>query len=353
MRKVFSMFFLSIIMILTGCGSNEEQVESSSEILDTIATITKYSEGDSVQRVVLRMGITSGDTSNEYIATQYLAKLLEEKSNGEIKLEVVPDAKLGNDIAMLEMCSSGKLDMTFGETGRLGLWVKEAEIFQLPYMFDEFSSIREVLFETVEGQRLLKKFYDKKNWVVVDTAYNGTRQVTSNFPINSPSDMKDMKLRVPNAQANLEFATNVGAQAVPMNFSDVYLALETGIVDGQENPLSTINSSKFNEVQTHIALTNHILNDQAYIVSKSTFNILSTEHQNILEEAISETAEFHTSLFVEDEKVLIDYFKEQGVTITEPDNYEFKELMKNSYDRYLRENGVVGKELYQVINSKK
>ncbi len=331
---------LATTLLLTSCGGGTKTEGDAAASSDAPAA---------TEKVVLEFGMTSGVQSNEYKAVTFLNDKLKEKSNGQLELNIFPDAQLGDDRAMIDQCIAGQLDMTFGETGRFGLWVKEAELFQLPYVFDNFDDLRASLFETEEGKALVQKLADEQNIMLVDTAYNGTRQTTSNFPINSIADMQGMKLRVPNAQANLEFATNIGASPTPMAFSEVYLALQTNAVDGQENPLSAIKTSKFYEVQSHIALTNHIINDQGYLVSKQTYESLSPELQQILTDSIKEAVEYHTSLFVDDEASLIDFFKEQGVTITEPDMTEARSMMQPSYDRYLSESGEAGKTLYDAI----
>ncbi|MFV0503332.1 MAG: sialic acid TRAP transporter substrate-binding protein SiaP [Lachnospirales bacterium] len=352
MKKILASV-LGVIFIFTSCGGGQGKDYKTENENKTIATEDSKAESDSqaepIETITLEFGMTSGVQSNEYKAVEFLKEILGEKSNGALELNIFPDAQLGDDRAMIDQCIAGQLDITLGETGRLGLWLKEAELFQLPYVFDDYEDLRTSLFETEEGKTLIQKFEDELNIIFVDTAYNGTRQTSSNFPINSIEDMKGMKLRVPNAQANLEFATNIGASPTPMAFSEVYLALQTNAVDGQENPLSAIKSSKFYEVQSHIALTNHILNDQGYLVSKATFDTLTPELQNILMESIKEAVEYHTELFVEDEKGLIDFFEGEGVTITKPNMSKARAMMQPSYDRYLSESGDAGKALYDAI----
>ncbi len=344
MKKLLACI-LATSFIFTSCGAG-----GSATTEDTGATASDSSSDTTTgEPIVLEFGMTSGVQSNEYKAVEFLNETLKEKSNGQLELNIFPDAQLGDDRAMIDQVMAGQLDMTFGETGRLGLWVKEAEIFQLPYVFDDYEDLRSSLFDTEEGQALIQKLEDENNIMLVDTAYNGTRQTTSNFPIETIDDMKGMKLRVPNAQANLEFATNIGASPTPMAFSEVYLALQTNAVDGQENPLSAIKTSKFYEVQSYIAMTNHILNDQGYLVSKQTYDSLSPELQTILIESIKEACAYHTALFQEDEANLIEFFKGEGVTITYPDTSGARAMMQPSYDRYLSESGEEGQKLYDAI----
>ena len=228
--------------------------------------------------------------------------------------------------------------MVFAETGRLGLWEPELEIFSYPFAFDDFDHLMRTLNETEYGKGISEKL-EARGWKILADAYNGTRQTTSNRAINSIDDMKGMKLRVPNADANLAFANYSGAAATPMPFAEVYLALKTNAVDGQENPLSTIDAQKFYEVQKYCALTGHIINDNNYIISKIIFDKLSPAQQEAITKATVEAAEFHTKTFQEDEETLIAKFEEQGMTITTPDRAAFREACAPMYDEYVEKYG--------------
>ena len=157
--------------------------------------------------------------------------------------------------------------------------------------------------------------------------------------INSIEDMKGLKLRVPNAAANLAFAEYSGAAATPMPFAEVYLALKTNAVDGQENPLSTIDAQKFYEVQPYCALTGHIINDNNYIISKIVYDKLSPAQQEAITKATVEAAEFHTNKFIEDETALLEKFEEMGMTITTPDKTAFREACAPMYEEYVAKFG--------------
>ncbi|WP_067140328.1 sialic acid TRAP transporter substrate-binding protein SiaP [Oceanivirga salmonicida] len=300
----------------------------------------------------LKMGMTAGTSSNEYKAAQFFAEKLSEKSEGKIKLELFPDAQLGkNDLDMMGQLEGGVLDFTFAEMGRFSTFFPEAEVYTLPYMIKNFEHMQKATFDTEFGKEMIKKIEDKKGIVVLSQGYNGTRQTSSNRPINSVKDMVGLKLRVPSAPANLAYAKNSGASATPMAFSEVYLALQTNAVDGQENPLSAIKAQKFYEVQKYLALTNHILNDQLYLVSKMTLEKLPEDLQKVVFEAAKEAAVYHTQLFQEEEKNLIAFFEENGVTITKPDISEFEVKMKPFYDEYIQKNGEIGKKALEEINS--
>ena len=299
----------------------------------------------------LKMGMVAGTSSNEYKGAEFFAKQLAEKSNGQIKLALYADGQLGDDRSMIEQLSGGALDFTFAEIARFQLFFPEAEVFSLPYMIKDFDHVRKATFETEFGKQLLEKIDSQLGIKVLSQAYNGTRQTTANRAINSIKDMKDLKLRVPNASSNLDYAKYSGAAPTPMAFSEVYLALQTNSVDGEENPLSTIKAQKFYEVQPYLAMTNHILNDQVYIASSMTLESLPADLQQVVKDAAVAAADYHTKLFVEEEASLKEFFKQQGVTITEPNLDEFKAAMKPAYDKYIAKNKAVGQKAVDEISA--
>lgn len=299
----------------------------------------------------LKMGMNAGPTSNEYKAAELFAKEVKEKSGGKIEITLYPSSQLGDDRAMIKQLTEGALDFTFGESARFQIFYPEAEAFALPYMISNFEIAKKALSDTKFGQDLLKKVDKDLGITVLAQAYNGTRQTTSNRAINSLADMKGLKLRVPNAATNLAYAEYSGASPTPMAFSEVYLALQTNAVDGQENPLPTIQAQKFYEVQKYLALTNHILNDQLYLVSNETLKELPKDLQKVVKDAAQKAAEYHTKLFVDGENELVAFFESKGVTVTKPDLAPFKAAMQPYYDKYIEKNGEVGKAALAEINA--
>lgn len=289
-------------------------------------------------------GLVAGNTANEYKAAEHFAQEVQEKSGGKIEIKLFGNSQLGDDRSMMEQVTGGALDFTFSESARFQIYYPVAEVFALPYMVSDFSMAQKALFETDFGKDLLEKIENEKNMLVLAQAYNGTRQTTSNRAINSIADMKGLKLRVPNAATNLAYAKHVGAAPTPMAFSEVYLALQTNSVDGQENPLPTIDAQKFYEVQKHLAMTNHILNDQLYLVNRDVFNDLPEDLQKVVKEAAVNAAAYHTKLFQDGEAKLVEEFKNKGMNVTTPDLSAFKEAMKPYYDEFVSKTGEEGKK---------
>ena len=310
MKKIIALTLVlaTVLFAFAGCGKSDAQADKN---------------------VSLKLG---------FKAAELLAQKAHEYSTGTLTIEIFPGGQLGDDRAMLDQVAAGALDMTFAETGRLGLWEPELEIFGYPFAFDDYDHLVRTLNETEYGKGIYSKL-EARGWKILADAYNGTRQTTSNKPIESIEDMKGMKLRVPNAEANLAFANYSGAAATPMPFADVYLALKTNAVDGQENPLSTIDAQKFYEVQDYCALTGHIINDNNYIISKIVFDKLSPAQQEAITKATVEAAQFHTETFQNDEATLLEKFEENGMTITTPDKAPFREACAPMYDEYIAEFG--------------
>ncbi|PAR46250.1 sialic acid TRAP transporter solute-binding subunit SiaP [Vibrio metoecus] len=299
----------------------------------TIAILTLSAAASVNAATTLKMGMQASVGSVEYNSAKMLADTLEEMSQGELKLALYPSAQLGDDRAMLQQLTLGDLDMTYAEFGRMGLWIPRAEAVMLPYVAKDFDHLRR-MFESDFGQGVRDEMLQKFNWRALDTWYNGTRETTSNRPLNSIEDFKGLKLRVPNAKQNLNYAKLSGASPTPMSFSEVYLALQTNAVDGQENPLPTIKTMKFYEVQKNLAMTHHIVNDQMVIISESTWQKLSDTDRDIIQKAVQKVGEAHTQTVKTQEEELVSFFKSEGINVTYPDLGPFREAMQPLYKEF-------------------
>ncbi|WP_135384718.1 sialic acid TRAP transporter substrate-binding protein SiaP [Vibrio tasmaniensis] len=299
----------------------------------TIAMLTLGFAISAQAATTLKMGMQASVGSVEYTSAKLLADTIDEMSNGDIKLSLFPSAQLGDDRAMLQQLSLGDLDITYAEFGRMGLWIPRAEAVTLPYVAKDYEHLRR-MFESDFGQGIREEMLTKFNWRALDTWYNGTRETTSNRPLESISDFKGLKLRVPNAKPNLNYAKLSGASPTPMAFSEVYLALQTNAVDGQENPLPTIKTMKFYEVQKNLAITNHIVNDQMVIISETTWQKLSEADRKIVTAAVAKAGAAHTASVKKQEAELVAFFESQGVNVTYPDLAPFRQAMEPLYTKF-------------------
>jgi tripartite ATP-independent transporter DctP family solute receptor len=253
----------------------------------------------------------------------WAAEEIKKRTDGRYEIQVFPASQLGNENQINEGLGLGTVDIIYTGVAFAGATYKPIAISNAPYVlrdFDHWKAYRDgALFE-----RLAKGYEDTAGHEVLALTYYGQRHVTANKAINRPEDMKGMKLRVPPAPLFLMFTKSVGANATPIAFAEVYLALQQGTVDGQENPLPTIKAKKFYEVQSHIVLTGHITESLLTIVGGHVWSQLSEEDKKIFAEVLKEAASKATDAIRASEQKLADEFRQLGKTVVEPDREAFR-----------------------------
>jgi len=256
---------------------------------------------------------------------------LAEQTDNRLGIEVFPASSLGKEVDINEGLGLGTVDIIW--TGQLfaGRSYGPIAIGGAPFMFrdyDHWDAYRNSdLF-----QEMLNGYEEATGNHPVTLAYYGARHTTSNGPIQTPADMEGMKLRVPNAPLYMMFPRAVDANPTPIAFAEVYLALQQGTVDGQENPLPTIQAKKFYEVQTDINLTGHIVDSLLGIVGGPTWGSLDEADQETLATIIEETSDCVTSQIRDAEAELADWFREQGVNVNEVDITPFREAVMEMHN---------------------
>jgi len=219
----------------------------------------------------------------------WAAEEIKKRTNGRYEMGVFPASQLGNENQINEGLGLGTVDVIYTGTSFAGSIHKPLAISGAPFMFRDFDH-----WKAYRGSKLFqdlsKGYEDKTKHKIVAFTYYGERMVTANKEIKKPEDMKGMKLRVPPAPLYLMLAKSVGANATPIAFAEVYLALQQGTVDGQENPLPTIMAKKFYEVQSHIMLTGHIAESLLTIVGAHVWAKASDADKKVLEEVLTQAA---------------------------------------------------------------
>ena len=265
------------------------------------------------------------ETSEPYhTAAVWAAGEIAKRTNNRYTVEVFPASTLGKETDINQGLTLGTVDIIY--TGQLfaGRTYGPIAIGGAPYMFRDVNHWKTFSTSPLFGE--LSEGYRAKSGgnKVVAITYYGERHVTSNKAINKPEDMKGMKLRVPPAPLYLMFAKSVGANATPIAFAEVYLALQQGTVDGQENPLPTIMAKKFFEVQSHIMLTGHITESLLSIVGSHVWARLNDAEKKIFSEVLMEAASRATNKIRESEQKLADEFRKLGKTVVSPDRAAFR-----------------------------
>src|SRR6188472_1124803 len=219
----------------------------------------------------------------------WAAEEIKKRTAGRYEIQVFPASQLGNENQINEALGLGTVDMIYTGVAFAGSIHKPIAITNAPYVlrdFEHWKAYRDAkLFRDIA-----KGYEDKTRHKVIALNYYGQRHVTANKEIKKPEDMKGMKLRVPPAPLFLMFTKSVGANATPIAFAEVYLALQQGTVDGQENPLPTIMAKKFYEVQSHVMLTGHIIESLLTIVGSHVWAKLSDDEKKIFVEVLQQAA---------------------------------------------------------------
>ena len=253
----------------------------------------------------------------------WAADEIKKRTGGKVEIKVFPASQLGNENQINEGLCLGTVDIIYTGVAFAGSIHKPIAITNAPFILRDFEHWK--LYRDSKLFRDIAKGYeDKTRHKVVTLTYYGQRHVTANKEIKKPEDMKGMKLRVPPAPLFLMFTKSVGANATPIAFAEVYLALQQGTVDGQENPLPTIMAKKFYEVQSHIMLTGHITESLLSIVGSHVWAKLSADEKKAFEEVLSQAAAKASDEIRASEQKLADEFRKLCKTVVEVDREAFR-----------------------------
>ena len=265
---------------------------------------------------IIRFGYGLNEVSNQGRAVKLFAEGVEKASGGKMKVRAVGAAALGSDAQMQQALIGGAQEMMVGSTATLVGITKEMAIWDTPFLFNNAKEA-DVVLDGPVGQKVMDKLQEKG---LVGLVYweNGFRNLTnSKRPVNKLEDMDGIKLRVMQNNVFIDSFKTLGANAVPLPFSELFTALETKTVDGQENPYNTILSSKFYEVQKYLTVTNHVYSPWIVTVSKKYWDQLSKDEQKVLMDAAKKSRDFERKdTRAEADKALAD-LKAKGMQINQ------------------------------------
>ena len=242
-------------------------------------------------------------------------EVVESKSGGKIKVNLFPGGTLGSDQANVSAIQGGALEMVSLNSGILASQVKDFEVFDFPFMFANAAEADAVV-DGPFGKKMHAKLADK-GIIALGYFELGFRNLTNGKrAINKVSDIEGLKLRViPNA-INVDWVKALGANPTPLPFPELYAALEQGAVDGQENPVATINSAKLYEVQKHMVLSNHQYNPQSVLMSKKFWDGLSAAEKKIVDDAMVEASKYQRTQSRNLSASITDNLRKNGMQIT-------------------------------------
>ena len=277
-----------------------------------------------VAATILRWATVLPANHPQVAMMERVAKQVKDDTGGTLEIQIFPAGQLGSSRDLIEAASSGAVQVVDEGAAQFGQFVPQFSILEAPYIWRDEKHMRRVLNSPIMDE-MNAQLVAKRQMRVIGATYYGKRHVTSGSKaINSVDDMKGFKLRIPEVDTFRAMAEAWGAKPTPLNFNELYLALSQGAVDGQENPLPTIQSAKFNEVQKYLVLTGHILTPRLIVINEGTWQAMSAKEKQSLKSAIDTFSQVQDNEILSQEAKLVDTFKAAGMTVIQPDIESFR-----------------------------
>jgi tripartite ATP-independent transporter DctP family solute receptor len=327
---------LMCLSLIAGCGGKTTQDQKSQSNTDI---------PNQEYKIVISHP-TAEKTSIDEGAKKF-KELVEQKTNGKIKVEVYPNAQLGADREAIEGVQVGNITMTICSTAPQANFVKSLALFDTPFVFESKDVARKVFdgsFKEVIG-----KEYEKAGFKLLGFSDQGFRELTLNKPVQTPDDLKGIKIRTMENPYHMAVWKSLGANPTPIAFNEVYTALQQKTVDGQENPYELIFSQKFYEQQKYIINTNHIFQTIGWIMNKQFYDSLPDDLKKIVDESAQEAILYARQYQDNNEKNYVEQMTNAGVTVLDltPENYKlFQDKAMGVYDMIRK---AVGNEVYDAF----
>jgi len=263
------------------------------------------------EAIVIKFSHVAAPNTPKGQAADYFKKLAEERTKGRVKVMVYPNSILYKDKEELEALQIGSVQMLAPVPGKFGpVGVKEFEVFDLPYIFKDINAVHRFA-RGPGGSGLLKKL-EAHGMVGLSYWDNGFRVMSASKPIHMPEDMRGLKMRINSSKVNAAIMKSVGAMPQSLAFSEVYQALQTGVVDGTEGPLSNLYTQKQFEVQKHVTLSYHTISNYVVVTNKKFWDALPADIRTILEGAMKDATEYNDQIAEKDEADSLAAIKASG-----------------------------------------
>ncbi|OJV66612.1 MAG: C4-dicarboxylate ABC transporter substrate-binding protein [Clostridiales bacterium 38-18] len=332
MRKWLALL-LALVMVLamTACsgGSNSNETTANQTEANSSEGTTAAPE-DKPVTLVFSVNAVPGDA--HYEAMMKFKEVAEAKSNGSITVDTFHSGSLFKQDQELAAVKSGQADIVYMSASWLAEGSPWISMFSAGYMFKSYEHMTAVLNGEV-GQEVFDRVVSEQGIRPLKAFYLGTRQINlvKDKEIKVPADLNGVNLRMPNSDAWLFLGKALGANPTPIAFSELYMALQTGTVDGQDNPLPTVQSAKFYEVTKSISITNHLVDSVWPTINEAKWQSLSDNQKSIVLEAMEEARALCDELNLSREAELIEFFKGEGLSVYYADIDAFSEEVLGKY----------------------
>jgi tripartite ATP-independent transporter DctP family solute receptor len=281
------------------------------------------------------------------VGMKNIASAAKEKSGGKLIINDFPAAQLGSETDIANGGANGTLEMIISGCGEIGKRYTPLLIMDGPFLFSGYEHARKV-FDGDIGKELWDGCFKATGLRYLRANYYGSRNLTAKKAVNTPDDLKGMKIRAPEQPMNVAIVRAMGANPTPMALSEVYLALQQNVVDGQENPIPTIYTQKFYEVQSHISLTQHMTQFPILFIGDKVYQGLAPALQKALDDAVKEVGPTIDKAILDDESKLLAEMQSKGMTVVKPNIDAFVKATAGVYKEFEKN---WGPDLYNKIQS--
>ncbi len=330
LKAIPFVFCLAAGLLLSGCGKETAQAQGEETL------VLRYAYASNSQPVI--------DSMKEF------GRLVEEKTDGTVKVEYFPDGQLGGERELIELTQTGAIDFTKVSASALESFSKDYAIFSLPYLFDDEAHF----FAVMEDQQIMDTVYQSTK----DLGFTGLTYYDSgqrsfymvNQPIETPADLKGKKIRVMQSETAIKMVELLGGSAVPMGSDEVYTSLQSNLIQGAENNEFVLYTAGHGGVAKYYSYDEHTRVPDIVIMNEAIKKKLTSEQVKAIEDAAAESTKYEITVFkeaVEEEKAIA--AKEFGVKFNTVDNAPFRELVKPLHDEFAKDPQYG--ELYQEIRS--
>jgi tripartite ATP-independent transporter DctP family solute receptor len=304
------------VLAVAACGGKEQPASSAS--------------GFQGKPVTIKFSTPLPATDPEGLGAEKFKELVEKYSKGTITVNIYPNNQLGGETDVFPQLKQGSIQTMMSASGTAGTLVPDISVMDAPYIWKDWANEKKVMSGPV-FKHFQQEFESSQNLELLSGSwYYGVRDLSCSKKILTPNDATGLKIRTPPAPVNLLSARVLGGQGVPMQFPQVYLALKTGTIDCEENPLPTIMSAKLYEVNKFIMLTHHIQQSQLISMNLDFWKGLSKDQQDAVKKAVSEAGDYETQVALTTEKDDVDKLKGLGVTIVTTPDLKIADFVANA-----------------------
>jgi len=299
-------------------------------------TFTKYKKGETE----LKLAYVMAPGGTVHLGALKFAEFVNEKSGGRIKVKIYPNGQLGNDRELSEALIIGSIDMVLTGPAVIGWYAPEYGATETPFMFRSYEHVEKMLKGPI-GKEIEQLMIKRRGIHFISYWLRGPRYLTTTKTIvRAPEDLSGLKLRVPELPTYIRSWKIFGANPTPLPYSDMFMALKQGVVDGQENPLEVIYTSHLYEAQKYVMETRHLLSFYILETSDHFFSKFSPENQKLILEAADEAKRYQDLMMFEYEEKYTKFLQENGMEFIEVDRQAFEEIALNKLPPYFKDKWV-------------